>query len=68
MAKIINFQKEKLKREGKLLEFPEDKLLKFKQKLKDEGIEFENTSENYSEEEMAEIRKGNFFRPRGVLD
>ena len=70
-AKIFDFKLEKAKREkdSNVKAFPMNSKVfeDFQKKMSDEGIKIQEEKNNYTEEEMEEIKKGNFFRPRGVL-
>ena len=70
-AKIFDLKLEKAKRakDSNVKTFPESSRVfkRFQEKMIEEGIKIQEEKNNYTEEEMEEIKKGNFFRPRGVL-
>ena len=70
-AKVFDFKVERAKRmkDSNVLTFPESSRVfeEFQKMLIKDGIKIQEEKNNYSEEEMEEIKKGNFFRPMGVI-
>ena len=65
-AKIYDFMKEKRKRDNSAKENFSEKCHRFYSEILKEEVIIKEEN-NYTEEELIEIRKGNFMRPLGVF-